>query len=162
MGKTGKKGRKKKAGPPSADKTNIQVMAHEKTAIKRGGNFLPGKESSEDPEVTTEAGQMLVQMAHKGRCEDLCGLLDLGVDVNSLCWGRAASGQRMHSTALISAVFSGQKNMVELLISRGATPTLANSIGSTPLMEAAQGECVSILKMLLQVSSFISQAICRL
>eukprot|EP01045_Picozoa_sp_COSAG04_P059842 COSAG04_NODE_29884_length_266_cov_0.610778_1_plen_88_part_11 len=75
-----------------------------------------------------------------GDCGAVAKLVDGGLNVNALVESRSKhpdTGQLVRSTALHVAVLNKQEAVVRLLLDRGADPNLANSLGVTPLMEAA-------------------------
>jgi hypothetical protein len=59
------------------------------------------------------------------------------------------TGTKAQVSALIAAVKFGQHAVVDLLLEHNADPNRADSLGCTPLMHAAGGGCLSILRTLL-------------
>ena len=84
-----------------------------------------------------------------GDLECLSRLLDGGCDVNAMTdTGRTDDdGQPVRSTALLRAVASNQQAAARLLLDRGADPSLAASVGITPLMAAASNDSVLLLRL---------------
>jgi ankyrin repeat protein len=91
-------------------------------------------EAGTDPSVLTTDGSTLLMAAVRIENVELARwALDHGVDVN------AARPKKNHATALMMAAGSGNADMVELLLSRGADPRATNHEGETAL-ELAKGK----------------------
>ncbi len=65
-------------------------------------------------------------------------LIDGGADVNAI-------GGRHNDSALHVAAFNGRAELVELLVLRGADPTMENMLGRTPIQEAEQMKRTNVI-----------------
>ena len=99
--------------------------------------------------------------AEKGDCGKLRELLDGGGGASLVDERTEATvaGQKVQTTALIQAVGYGQHAVVELLLEHGAIPNIADSLGGTPLMAAAGGGQLPILRMLLDRKAIIDAVV---
>jgi hypothetical protein len=118
----------------------------------------------------TEAGRYLQPLmaalelgaaAGKGDCGKLRELLDGGgasvVDERTEVMDQ--TGEKVKVTALLQAVHHGQHAAVELLLERKANPNIPSSNGTTPLMEAAIGGRLPILRTLLDRKAIAIDAV---
>jgi ankyrin repeat protein len=84
--------------------------------------------------------QALAVAAQEGDVAAMGRLLDGGADPNALAQVKVDDptrpGQKLRSTALLLALKAKQEAAAQLLLERGADPSLANSMGMTPLMHA--------------------------
>jgi ankyrin repeat protein len=95
----------------------------------------------------------LVKAAAEGDAVEVTRLLAAGADPNALVRGRNASGEVVQFTALCQAAALGRLEAVEvarLLLEGGADPSLASSIGVTPLIQAAGNGQLEVLRLLLE------------
>eukprot|EP01046_Picozoa_sp_COSAG06_P024043 COSAG06_NODE_1939_length_8024_cov_83.073186_6_plen_990_part_00 len=107
-----------------------------------------GEENKPAPTIAIE----LRNAAAKGDCGKMRELLHGGgasivnerIDVID-----TETGVKVQVSALIAAVKYGQHAVVDLLLEHNADPNRADSLGCTPLMHAAGGGCLSILRTLL-------------
>eukprot|EP01046_Picozoa_sp_COSAG06_P081456 COSAG06_NODE_28616_length_571_cov_0.868644_1_plen_121_part_01 len=94
--------------------------------------------------------------AAKGDCDKLRELLDGGgaavVDERTEV---TEMGKKFWLTALHQAVIYDQHAAVELLLEHNANPNVLTSNGATPLMEAACGAHLTILRTLLDYDAII-------
>jgi ankyrin repeat protein len=100
------------------------------------------------------SGQLaLVIAAQHGDVAALGRLLDDGVDPNALVQLDADDptrpGQKWQTTTLVTALARKQEAAVRLLLERGADPSLADSMGLTPLMTAAGAGSLAGVRLLL-------------
>jgi ankyrin repeat protein len=104
-----------------------------------------------DPLTATTTALELRAAAENGDCGKLCELLDGdgASAVNERIQVTDATGEKVKVTALLTAVVYEQHAAVELLLEHSANPNLADSDGATPLMEAAIGGHLPILRTLL-------------
>ena len=84
--------------------------------------------------IATRAA-MMIDAARCGDVEALGRLIDGGVDVDATERWPGSDGLRL--TALHAAMAHNQQAAAQLLLDRGADPSLASSTGWTPLMTAA-------------------------
>ena len=75
----------------------------------------------------------LLESARDGRIEEVERLLDSGVPIKAR--------NRFGNTALIYAARSCHRDLLEVLIERGADVNQTNLNGHSPLFEAAKGGC---------------------
>ena len=93
--------------------------------------------------------------AHLGDGPAVARLLAAGFDPNvSVC----APGQTHQKTALVAAVESDRLEAARVLLDGGADPSLLDSEGVTPLMVAAMGGHLEVLRLLLARGAAVDAA----
>jgi ankyrin repeat protein len=131
-----------------------QTPELEQLEAKQQSNDAADDQPQEDMSLTPAriAALQLRTAAEEGDCGKLCELLDGGgasfVDERSEVMNRLI-GEEVKVTALIQAAYYDQHAAVELLLEHGANPNLPGSDGYTPLMAAAFGGHLRILRTLL-------------
>jgi hypothetical protein len=87
-----------------------------------------------------------------GDVVEMARLLDAGAEPDALVAARATEsighGAVVQRTALAAAATGGQLDAVRLLLDRGADPSLADSLGLTPLMCAAMNGHAAVVREL--------------
>jgi hypothetical protein len=95
---------------------------------------------------------MVDALWHAGKAGDvveMTRLLDAGADPDAFVATRYANETVVQSTALVDAASRGQLDAVRLLLDRGADPSLVDSDGFTPLMDAAgKGHAAAVVREL--------------
>jgi len=104
----------------------------------------------EDPQVlnTIDSDERMTALHYvsgSGRMEVACYLLDQGADIDAI----DSTGE----TALHWACTRGYLGMVEVLVSRGANPALADCIEWTPLIGAAYSGHMAVVGHLLRIKA---------
>ena len=103
--------------------------------------------------VLVAGDSILNAVAQMGDTGLMAQLLDGGANPNALVPtdldDPTRPGQELHDTALIAALDNGQEAAARLLLERGADPSLADTLGQTPLMTAARVGSVAMVEMLL-------------
>jgi ankyrin repeat protein len=84
-----------------------------------------------------QPGQALYQAGRAGDLAEMARLLDGGAEPDAFVAALTANGDTYQSTALGASAADGQLDAVRLLLDRGADPSLAESLGFTPLTHAA-------------------------
>jgi ankyrin repeat protein len=132
-------------------------MAMEKKKAKFGlgrqsSMALEREENTEEDEERemTEDNMQLLYLANGGDVAAIEALLDSGTDVNSAYFDRR--------TALHVATCEGRKNVVALLLSRGANVNSQDRWGSTPLADAIHYKNYAVCKLLEENGAMLSMA----
>ena len=98
-------------------------------------------------QVSMPAGRRLIEAS---KCGDLAAIMALvggGADPNARV--QKLAGERYETTALCAAAVGGQLEAVRLLLDHGAVPSLSDSYGTAPLMNAAmEGHTAVVLELL--------------
>jgi ankyrin repeat protein len=79
----------------------------------------------------------LYEASQAGDIAQMARLLDGGADPSAFVPTERKDGKIFRNTALVEAAGRGHLEAVRLLLARGADPSLAASVGTTPLMSAA-------------------------
>ena len=111
---------------------------------------------SEDPEIvniTTSDGRTALYVAcgYRGSVTLVTHLLDHGANINQGTTGvdDGDDDEAPQTTPLLLACSQGHTRVVDLLLERGADPTLVDGHGTTPLMAASLGGSVECVRRLL-------------
>jgi hypothetical protein len=81
----------------------------------------------------------LLNASQAGDLAEMGRLLDGGAEADAFVAAPTPDGDICQCTALCEAANHGQLDAVRLLLDRGADPSLADSLGVTPLMTAVAG-----------------------
>ena len=85
--------------------------------------------------------------AIQGNAHAVAAWLDAGGDVDARC------AERNNRTLLIEAAYEGQEAMVRMLLQRGASVNLQDSLGATALMNAAIPGHTTVVQALLDAKA---------
>ena len=106
--------------------------------------------SAPTPNPATVLGHAQCDAAGSGDAHAVVAWLDEGGDVDACCTARDG---RHSMTLLIAAAFGEQMAMVRMLLQRGASVNLQNSLGATALMAAAAYGQTTIVQALLDAKA---------
>jgi ankyrin repeat protein len=132
----------------------VEQMVEQMRAVQ-AGILVPGPEP--EPEPTSRAtglrgerlANKLLVAAKDGDGEAVARLLKEGADPNASVTARNSSGQAFQTTALYAVAGYGRLEAARRLLEGGADPSRTNSDGDTPLMAAARGGYLEVLRLLL-------------
>jgi ankyrin repeat protein len=98
---------------------------------------------------------LLILAARQGSVRSMEKLIDLGCDIDQVSRPQAGLKQKVgYDTALIGAAFSGQPEVIAMLLKRGANKAIANRQGNTALHAATFSNNPPALKQLLDSGGF--------
>jgi ankyrin repeat protein len=85
-------------------------------------------------------------------------LLDAGCDPNSVVTMHSYTGFHLKQTALVEAIETGSKDLVQLMISRGATVRTETTMGlkRSPLQKAVEVDSFEIVTLLLEAGADVN------
>ena len=128
----------RKFGTRTADKHFYCLHAPQKRVWSRGGNRMADDEEDED-EDEDPIVRLFISAANGGRVQEVRQLLDEGVDIESSCRGMRA---------LHYASIRGEREVITLLISRGAIIDSLDWARWTPLLRACCESNLEIVELL--------------